>query len=109
MNICVLEHPRIKSEKHFNDIANTPLWSCLMGGYVVSSLKIAGFDVFYYDAATPYHSFQTAKEKILDLKPDILMINAVYFWENTEVLFDFITNLKQRAYKPFRLFPHPCL
>ena len=95
MNICVLEHPRIKSKKHFNDIANTPLWSCLMGGYVVSSLKTTGFDVFHYDAATPCDSFQTVKEKILALKPDILMINAVYFWENTEVLFDFIKDLKQ--------------
>jgi hypothetical protein len=32
MKITVLEHPRLPSDAHFNDIANTPLWSCLMGG-----------------------------------------------------------------------------
>ena len=33
MRILLLEHPREASEAHFNDIANTPLWSCLMTGY----------------------------------------------------------------------------
>jgi hypothetical protein len=31
MKITILEHPRLPSDAHFNDIANTPLWSCLMG------------------------------------------------------------------------------
>jgi len=51
MRIILLEHPRVPSAAHFNDIANTPLWSCLMTGYAASSLREAGFDAKIVDAA----------------------------------------------------------
>jgi anaerobic magnesium-protoporphyrin IX monomethyl ester cyclase len=94
MKILVLEHPRIASKKRFNDIANTPLWSCLMGGYAVAALQREGFETIFLDQATPTANFDQTKEKILALKPDLLCVNAVYFWENTHVLFDFFSELK---------------
>ena len=53
MKIIVLEHPRIGSKKRFNDIANTPLWSCLMGGYAAASLEQDGFDTVFLGHAIP--------------------------------------------------------
>jgi hypothetical protein len=94
MKIVVLEHPRIPSEKRFNDIANTPLWSCLMGGYAAASLEKKGFDTIFLDHAVPGASFDATKDKILTLNPDLLCVNAVYFWEHTPVLFEMLTTLK---------------
>src|SRR3989339_2032911 len=94
MKILVLEHPRITSEKRFNDIANTPLWSCLMGGYAAAALERKDFEVIFLDEAGPGSSFDRTKEKILLLNPDLLCVNTVYFWENTPVLFDFFSELR---------------
>lgn len=98
MKIVVLEHPRLGSEKRFNDIANTPLWSCLMGGYAASALEQPGFELIFVDDARPGVTFDETTEKILKLSPEMLCVNAVYFWEHTDKLFDFITNLKQQGF-----------
>lgn len=98
MRILVLEHPRIASEKRFNDIANTPLWSCLMGGYAAASLEQEGFDTLFLDDAVPSATFNTTKEKILDMAPDLLCVNGVYFWEHTPALFDLFTSLKSQGF-----------
>ncbi len=94
MRICVLEHPRIRSEKRFNEIANTPLWSCLMGGYAAASLKNSGHDAAYWDTTITRWNFDKTKEKILELSPDLIAVNTVYIWEHTETLFDFFSQLK---------------
>ena len=39
MRVLLLEHPRGRSAIHFNDIANTPLSSCLISGYIASLLQ----------------------------------------------------------------------
>ncbi len=89
MKIVVLEHPRLSSEQRFNDIASTPLWSCLMGGYAASALERPGFQVIFIDDARPEVTFAETTEKILALSPEFLCVNAVYFWEHTDKLFDF--------------------
>lgn len=98
MKTVVLEHPRISSERRFNDIANTPLWSCLMGGYAAAALEGACFDVLLVDHALPGVTFAETAEKILALSPDILSVNSVYFWEHSDRLFDFFTDLKRRGF-----------
>jgi anaerobic magnesium-protoporphyrin IX monomethyl ester cyclase len=98
MKIIVLEHPRIPSEKRFNDIANTPLWSCLMGGYAAAALEQNGFDTIFMDQAQPGASFDKTKDKILAHNPDLLCVNAVYFWEHTPELFIFFTALKEQGF-----------
>ncbi len=98
MKIVVLEHPRIPSKKRFNDIANTPLWSCLMGGYAAASLEKHDFNTIFLDHAVPGASFDATTTQILDLDPDLLCVNAVYFWEHTPTLFEFFTTLKQQGF-----------
>ncbi len=98
MNICVLEHPRIRSKERFNDIANTPLWSCLMGGYAASSLRQAGHDVCLLDASVNKWDFEKTGQEILSMAPDMLCVNAVYFWEHTDRFFDFLKDLKSGGF-----------
>lgn len=98
MNILVLEHPRLPSVHRFNDIANTPLWSCLMGGYAASALEAAGFETGFMDHAVPGARFLRTADKVLELNPDLLCINAVYFWEQTPALFTFLDDLRTRGF-----------
>ncbi len=105
MKIIVLEHPRIPSKTRFNDIAGTPLWSCLMGGYAASSLHESGFETLFIDDAQPGVSFEDTREKIQSFRPDLLCVNAVYFWEHTPRLFEFLSGLKEcRACGHINLF-----
>lgn len=99
MKTAVLEHPRITSEKRFNDIANTPLWSCLMGGYGAAALERAEFDTSFIDYAVPGRTFSDTLETVLTLTPDLLSVNAVYFWEHTPALFDFFTTLRRHGFR----------
>lgn len=45
MKILLLEHPRTVSPERCNDIANTPLSSCMLSGYAAGMLKSEGHDV----------------------------------------------------------------
>ena len=99
MKIVVLEHPRIFSPRHFNDIANTPLWSCLMGGYVTAALLAAGYQTEYLDASAASCSFENTARKLATNSPDLLCINAVYFWEHTNALFAFLDQLRTMGFK----------
>ncbi|MGB5158145.1 B12-binding domain-containing radical SAM protein [Desulfobacterium sp. N47] len=98
MNICVLEHPRVRSKERFNDIASTPLWSCLMGGYAASGLRKAGHDVVLMDTTVTGWDFEKTRLEILKLSFDMLCVNAVYFWENTGLVFDLLANLKKDGF-----------
>ncbi|SMC66104.1 Radical SAM superfamily enzyme YgiQ, UPF0313 family [Desulfocicer vacuolatum DSM 3385] len=98
INTVVLEHPRMPSTKRFNDIANTPLWSCLMGGYAAAALDRAGFHTRFMDGAQGGWSFRETEEKILCSAPALLCINAVYFWEHTILFFDFLEDLKKKGF-----------
>jgi hypothetical protein len=99
MKITVLEHPRIRSEEHFNDIANTPLWSCLIGGYAVSALRQAGHEVEYMDTTVSGLDFKETEDFIAAQNPDLLCCNAVYFWEHTGRLFEMLDNLRHNGFK----------
>ena len=99
MKIIVLEHPRIRSENRFNDIANTPLWSCLMGGYVASSLKSAGHEVTLIDCTVNGWDFPRTVDEIMALPPTLLAVNCVYIWENSGAIFDFFQNLRSAGFR----------
>lgn len=94
----MLEHPRLPSKEHFNDIANTPLWSCLMGGYAVSALAAEGHDVRYLDAVYCRLNFAATLGRIASESPDLLAVNAVYFWEQTPALFEFLALLRKEGF-----------
>ncbi len=99
MIALVLEHPRVRSEKRFNDIANTPLWSCLMGGYAAACLEQAGHDVHFVDTTKNDWGFDRTQSYIMRVSPALLCINAVYFWEHTPKLFDFISGLRSVGFE----------
>ena len=95
MRIVVLDHPRVTSMVHYNDIANTPLWSCVISGYVTACLEKGGHDVIFMDALKLGWDFIQTKEAVLGVQPDLISVNAVYFWENTGQLFEFLSDLKK--------------
>jgi anaerobic magnesium-protoporphyrin IX monomethyl ester cyclase len=97
MRILLLEHPREPSEAHFNDIANTPLWSCLMTGYAGAGLVQAGFEVDIADAAR-WTSAQTVQYLVDNPSPDVLAIHAVYSWEGTESFFKMLSDLRDHRF-----------
>ncbi len=99
MKIIVLEHPRIRSEKRFNDIANTPLWSCLMGGYVASALKAAGHEVTLIDCTVNGWDFSRTADEIMAFSPALLTVNCVYIWENSGAIFDFFQKLRSAGFR----------
>lgn len=98
MKIMVLEHPRRPSTPHFNDIANTPLWSCVMAGYVYSALAEAGLDVFFLDANAAGLDFNQTAARIMTENPDLLSINTVYFWEHTSQFFEMLAGLRRQGF-----------
>lgn len=98
MIVVVLEHPRIRSEKRFNDIANTPLWSCLMGGYAAAALKQADHEVHFLDATARGWDFDRTEREILRFQPTMVAVNAVYFWEHTPRLFDSLSRLRSAGF-----------
>ncbi len=98
MNVLVLEHPRLESKPHFNDIANTPLWSCVMAGYVYSALKTEGVEVSFLDANAEGLNFSQTISAIRKYKPDLLTINTVYFWEHTSLLFAMLADLRRQNF-----------
>jgi anaerobic magnesium-protoporphyrin IX monomethyl ester cyclase len=99
VKIIVLEHPRIRSEIRFNDIANTPLWSCLMGGYVASALKSAGHEAAFIDCTVNGWDFPRTIDAIMAFSPDLLTVNCVYIWENSGAIFDFFQNLRSAGFR----------
>ena len=99
MNVLVLEHPRIPSEKHFNDIANTPLWSCLLAGYVAASIQSCDYAVELLDAKECGYDFDQTAIEIVHRSPELLCVHAVYFWEHTFALFEFLSSLRKLRFK----------
>jgi len=98
MNILVLEHPRLPSKPHFNDIANTPLWSCIMAGYVFSALEGAGFKPHILNANEQGLDFKQTVTEICAYQPDLLTVNTVYFWEHTGLFFKMIRDLRHYGF-----------
>ncbi len=98
LNVVVLEHPRIRSPLHFNDIANTPLWSCLLAGYAAASMDAAGAEVELLDANRSGWDFSRTLREVLDRSPDLVCVHAVYFWEHTPRLLDFLRNLRGEGF-----------
>jgi len=99
VKIIVLEHPRIRSENRFNDIANTPLWSCLMGGYVASALKSAGHEVALIDCTVNGWNFPRTADEIMAFSPVLLAVNCVYMWEQSGAIFSFFQDLRSAGFR----------
>ena len=108
MKVLLLEHPRERSSIHFNDVANTPLSSCLMSGYVASCLSDYGIEAEICDLYTMGVSSSKMVEGIDQLECDVLGVHLVYCWENTRTIlraFDEINRRKQVPIIVYGFFP----
>ena len=95
MKVVLLEHPRERSSIHFNDVANTPLSSCLMSGYIASYLSEHGIDTEICDVYTMGSSISQMIEKIKRIECDVLGVNLVYCWEHTPAILNALAAIKR--------------
>jgi len=72
VKILLLEHPRSTTAERCNDIANTPLSSCLLTGYAAGMLKGEGHDVEIVEGYLDGLSYDDIRNTLIALKPDIL-------------------------------------
>lgn len=91
----LLEHPRVPSADRQNDIANTPLASCLNSGYLAAVLLEAGHCVDLVEGYMEHLDYSVIEEKVAAFKPEILGLHLVYNWEDNATLYAFITHLKE--------------
>lgn len=96
MKIVLLEHPRSISPDRCNDIANTPLSSCLISGYVAGMLQSHGHDIEIIEGYLDRLSYDEIENRIRTLKPDILGVHMVYHWQQDIALFNFLERMKQQ-------------
>ncbi|MBI5633470.1 MAG: B12-binding domain-containing radical SAM protein [Nitrospirae bacterium] len=101
MKIVLLEHPRSIAPDRCNDIANTPLSSCLISGYVAGMLKSRGHDIEIIEGYLDRLSYAEIEDRIRTLKPDILGIHIVYHWQQDIALFNFLEKMKQLGQTSF--------
>jgi len=94
LKILLLEHPRPESETHYNDVANAPLSTCLISGYVAAGLKERGCSVTMYDGCLSGETFECSAGRIEAAGYDLIGVHAVYIWEHTGELFVLLERLK---------------
>ena len=95
MKVLLLEHPRTITFDRANDIANTPLSSCLLSGYAAAALKKEGHDVEIVEGYLDGLSYEDIGKTIAGAKPDMLAIHMVYHWRRDLHLFDFLETVKR--------------
>ena len=97
MKILLLEHPRSVAPERCNDIANTPLSSCLQSGYAAGMLKAHGHDVEIVEGYLDNLSYGAIADIVAAMKPDILGVHIIYHWQNDHALFDFLAAMKSEG------------
>jgi anaerobic magnesium-protoporphyrin IX monomethyl ester cyclase len=95
MKILLLEHPRSINPERCNDIANTPLSSCLISGYAAGMLKQRGHDVEIIEGHMDNISYPQILKKTRDFKPDFLGVHMVYHWKPDSELYAYLENVKE--------------
>jgi len=100
MKVLLVEHPRGRSTVHFNDIANAPLSSCLISGYVASVLQENDIETEILDAYLAHYSFSQMVKKVTEKECDILGIHLIYSWEHTSSVLNAIDEIKSTIEVP---------
>jgi anaerobic magnesium-protoporphyrin IX monomethyl ester cyclase len=97
MKILLLEHPRSVSHDRCNDIANTPLSSCLLSGYAAGMLVEKGHAVEIVEGYLDKLSYGAILDIVSVMKPDILAVHLVYHWQKDIALFNFLDTIKNEG------------
>lgn len=94
MKILLLEHPRTIRSERCNDIANTPLASCLLSGYTAGMLVSEGYEVEIIEGFLEGLDYQEIERRVKVFEPDIIGVHMVYHWQTDKVLYDFLHKVK---------------
>ncbi|ODA42263.1 radical SAM protein [Desulfosporosinus sp. BG] len=94
MKILLLEHPRTIRSERCNDIANTPLASCLLSGYTAGLLASVGHEVEIIEGFLEGLDYQEIERRVREFEPDMIGVHMVYHWQTDKVLYDFLRKLK---------------
>ncbi len=101
MKIILLEHPRERVPERCNDIANTPLSSCLLSGYVAALLLKEGHEVEIIEGYLENLTYEDIKNRIRAFAPDILGAHMVYHWGKDRALAGFLSEVKKECQPRF--------
>ncbi len=97
MKVLLLEHPRAFDPQRCNDIANTPLSSCLLSGYAAGVLERSGHNVDIIEGYLDGLSYEAIKERIAAEKPDLLGVHMIYHWRTDRELFHLLEEVKREG------------
>lgn len=100
MKVVLLEHPRSITMERCNDIANTPLSSCLLTGYAGAMLSKEGHTVEIIEGYLDRLSWDLIRETIRSANPDILGVHMVYHWNGDDELYRFLGEIRKEGLAP---------
>lgn len=101
MKILLLEHPRTVCPERCNDIANTPLSSCLHSGYIAGLLISEGHEVEIIEGFLDGLGYQEIEDRIRAMRPDMLGVHMVYHWHTDTALYDFLHKVKAERFASY--------
>ena len=101
MKILLLEHPRRISRERCNDIANTPLSSCLLSGSIAGMLAAEGHRLEIVEGYLERLSYAQVEQRIHEFAPDLLGVHMVYHWQGNGELFSLLQRLKGDGCAPY--------
>jgi radical SAM superfamily enzyme YgiQ (UPF0313 family) len=104
MKVLLVEHPRGQSAIHLNDVANTPLSSCLMSGYVASLLHKNGIETEILDLYSDKYSYSQMVQEVIKRECDIIGIHLVYSWEHTPKVLNTIDEIRSHIGIPIIVY-----
>ncbi len=94
MNVLLLEHPRTITFDRANDIANTPLSSCLLSGYAAAVCIQKGHGVEIVEGYLDGLTYDDIWERVAAARPGMLGVHMVYHWQKDRSLFSFLERVK---------------
>lgn len=98
MKVLLLEHLRTVAAERCNDIANTPLSSCLLSGSIAGVVQHKGHDVTIIEGYLDNLSYQEIEEEVTSFVPELLGVHMVYHWKGDQELFSFLEKLKKKVF-----------
>ena len=94
MSVILLEHPRPKNFKRFEEVVNAPLSACLFTGYIASVLQENNVAPEIINAHLYDWSIEQVAVHLSQKPPRLLCVHAVYLWESTQIIFDMLSTVK---------------
>ena len=99
MRIILLEHPRKIAPDRCNDIANTPLSSCLLSGYTSGMLSSMGHEVEIIEGHMDGLRYEEITRRVSAVRPEMIGVHMIYHWRPDVELYAFL-DLMKREFGP---------